>query len=875
MNSRPPSFDKLIKILKLEIDTGYRDRAMIGGLSQFALKWQDEAQRESDDAARVATIVERLRAYSTLGEGDARRQSIEEILNRLNPSSVGGSTADQALDQTPAPSVPTQIERSPAVAEPAVQEQPAAPSVAAEARAETPRPEPAAPPPAPAPPPRPAPASSARPPEPRLHRDERANLQSPVTALSGVGPANAEKLARLGVKTIRDLLWLLPRRYDDFSALKPINRLEFGDEVTVIGSVWEAGLRRTRGGAQLFQALLSDGSGMIQCTWFNPYLNDKIKRGQQIVVSGRVDEYLGRLTFQSPEWEHLEKELLHTARLVPIYPLTEGITNRWLRKLTRRVVDYWAPHLSDFLPDALLLSAGLISAPKAIAQAHFPDSPQQLESARKRLAFDELFLLQLGMLRQRQQWKAQSGRALELDPALLEIFLNSLPYALTAAQRRTLDDVIQDARAGQPMNRLIQGDVGSGKTIVAAAAMFLITQAGAQAAIMAPTEILAEQHFKNFAQVFAGLQPDRLKQPIAIRLLTGSTPQAEREEIRSGLAGGAVNILIGTHALIQQGVDFRDLALVVIDEQHRFGVAQRAALRQKGIRKDEGGRLRAEENFSPHVLVMTATPIPRTLALTLYGDLDLSVIDEMPPGRQPIQTRLVLPTERERMYSFVRAQIEKGRQAYIICPLVEESEKIEAKAAVEEHERLQKHIFPQLQLGLLHGRMKPDEKEAVMRAFSAGELHILVSTSVVEVGIDVPNATVMLIEGAQRFGLSQLHQFRGRVGRGVEKSYCLLLADSTTNGLNERLRAVESTQDGFALAEKDLELRGPGEFFGTRQSGLPDMRTSGLADARLIELARREAEKLIAADPDLQAPDHTALAQRMHAFWSSGEGDLS
>jgi ATP-dependent DNA helicase RecG len=692
------------------------------------------------------------------------------------------------------------------------------------------------------------------------YRDERTTLDSDVTAIPGVGPSNAAKLARLGAKTIRDLLFMLPRRYDDFSALKPINRLEYGDEVTVIGSVWEIGARRTRGGAQIVQALISDGSGTIQCTWFSPYLIDKIRRGQQIVVSGRVDEYMGRLTFQSPEWEHLDKELLHTARLVPIYPLTEGLTARWLRKLMRRVVDYWAAHVSDFLPDALLASTELASLPRAVRQAHFPDSTVKLEAARKRLAFDELFVLQLGMLRRRQEWKSQAGRALEVDAALLEAFLSSLPYSLTAAQRRALDDTIIDMRSGQPMNRLIQGDVGSGKTVVAAAAMFAATQAGAQAAIMAPTEILAEQHYQNFTQVFADLKAEGLKRPVAIYLLTGSTPPAAREKILAELAAGRANILIGTHALIQQGVEFHDLAFVVIDEQHRFGVTQRASLRQKGV--------------NPHVLVMTATPIPRTLALTLYGDLDLSVIDEMPPGRQPIETRMILPAERERVYSFVRSQIEKGRQAYIICPLVEESEKVEARAAVEEHERLQKHIFPEFKLGLLHGRMKSDEKDAVMRAFAANDLNILVSTSVVEVGIDVPNATVMLIEGANRFGLSQLHQFRGRVGRGTEKSYCLLLADGA-NGANERLLAVESTQDGFVLADKDLELRGPGEFFGTRQSGLPDMRFSWLADARLIDLARREADKIIAADPGLEAPEHAALAERVQEFWSSGQGDLS
>ena len=795
MDARPVSFEKLTKILKLEIDTGYRDRAMIGGLSQFAAKWQEDAQREAVEAARVDAIAGQLREYSILTDADARRRAVDEMLGMLNqPGSAGSSTAGRTAEgvpllptTSPLPAPPEAPAPSPAQIEPGA----APPSAARLAQ------------PATSPPHPPQPERRAEPPP---YRDERTTLDSPVTAVSGIGPSNAEKFARLGVKTIRDLLFLLPRRYDDFSALKPINRLEYGDEVTVIGSVWEVGTRRTRGGAEIVQAVISDGSGMIQCTWFNPYLKDKIRRGQQIVVSGRVDEYLGRLTFQSPEWEHLEKELLHTARLVPVYPLTEGLTNRWLRKLTRRVVDHWAPRLPDFLPDATLVSAGLASLPKAIEQAHFPDSAAQLDAARKRLAFDELFLLQLGMLRQRRQWKSQTGRALDSEAGLLDAFLTGLPYALTSAQRRSLDDVLRDLRSGQPMNRLIQGDVGSGKTIVAAAAMFVATQAGAQTAIMAPTEILAEQHFKNFGRVFEGLAPDQLKIPISIRLLTGSTPPAEREEIRSGLTDGRLNILIGTHALIQQTVEFRDLAFIVIDEQHRFGVQQRALLRQKGIPKDEGGRQKAEDfilqpsSFSPHVLVMTATPIPRTLALTLYGDLDLSVIDEMPPGRQPIETRVVLPTERERMYSFIRSQVEKGRQGYVICPLVEESEKIEAKAAVEEHERLQKHVFPQFKLGLLHGRMKADEKEAVMRAFAAGELNLLVSTSVVEVGIDVPNATVMLIEGANRFGLSQLHQFRGRVGRGTEQSYCLLLADSTANGMNERLRAVEATQDGFALA---------------------------------------------------------------------------
>jgi ATP-dependent DNA helicase RecG len=854
MNQQPASFIKLTKILKHEADMGYSDKAMIGGLAQFADRWQADAQRDGVGAERVRAIVETLRSYSTLPGIDARRQALAQMLEWLS-----ASDAPATQDQSPPlpPASPEEITRS----EPTQPARESAPesSVAATDKIETDgddveeddeeestRGERAR-------------RSPSRP--PRDHSGQAGSLDAPVIAVSGIGPANAQKLERLGVRTIRDLLYLLPRRYDDFSALKPISKLQPDEEVTVIGTVWEAGLRRTRGGAQIFQAIISDGSGTIQCTWFNPYVKDKIQRGVQIVVSGRIDTYQGRLVFSSPEWERFDKELLHTMRLVPVYPLTEGLSKRWLRRTMHNVVTHWAPRVPDHLPDAIIVSAGLVSLPKAIEQAHFPDSRDRLNTARKRLAFDELFLFSLGMLRQRRQWKSQDGRKLEFDAAWLDRFLNSLPFQMTAAQRRTLDDLLGDIRSGQPMNRLVQGDVGSGKTIVAAAAMFLVTQTGAQAALMAPTEILAEQHFKNFSQVFEAIDPSELPHPIAIRLLTGSTPQSERDQLSPGIAEGRVNIVIGTHALIQEGVAFKDLALVVVDEQHRFGVGQRAALRQKGI--------------NPHMLVMTATPIPRTLALTLYGDLDVSTIDELPPGRQPVETRIVYPRERERMYAFVRAQIEKGRQAFIICPLVEESEKIEAKAAVEEHQRLQKQIFPGFKLGLMHGRMKSDEKDEVMRAFAAGELDMLVSTSVVEVGIDVPNATVMLIEGANRFGLSQLHQFRGRVGRGTEKSYCLLLSDSTEDSVNERLRAVESTNDGFVLAEKDLELRGPGEFFGTRQSGMPDMRVSGLADARLIELARREAAKVIEGDALLQAPEHAALAERFSMFWKSGEGDLS
>ena len=833
------SFDKLSKILKLEIESGLRDKAVIGGLGKFADFWEKEAVREAP-AEQVTQIVALLRGYNALPDRPARVQAIERI---------------KTLMVTPVPAPIVQAPPAPPPIEPAaplVEPEPVAPHGVKDHPVVEPPPSQEAVQPRPSPKP-----TGQAPGVPTIvphaaAQVERMGLDAPVTVMVGISRGYAEKFVKLGVTTIRDLLYLFPRRYDDYRNLKPINRLEYGEEATIIASVWDAGLRKTRGGAPIFTATLSDGSGMLQCTWFNqPYLADKIKPKMQIVVSGKVDEYLGRLTFQSPEWELLERELLHTARLVPIYPLTEGLSGRWVRRLMKRVVDYWATRIQEYLPESVRVSAGLLDLSAALAQAHFPDDWSDLERARQRLAFDELFLIQIGVLRQRQAWRSQPGRACKFDPTTVHRFIGSLPYPLTQAQKRALDQIMADLQAGVPMNRLLQGDVGSGKTVVAAAAMVATVAAGAQAALMAPTEILAEQHYKTLSKLLGNLA-----NPPVVQLLTGSTP--DKDQVYARLASGEVNIVVGTHALIQRGVEFRDLAFLVIDEQHRFGVEQRAALRQKGE-----GTLRA------HVLVMTATPIPRTLALTLYGDLDVSVIDEMPPGRQKIETRWLLPTERERAYSFIHAQVEKGHQAFIICPLVQESEKVEAKAAVDEYERLQKEIFPHLKLGLLHGRMKSDEKDAVMAAFARGELHALVSTSVVEVGIDVPNATVMLVEGANRFGLAQLHQFRGRVGRGEHASYCLLLADSTNVASDERLKAIESTNDGFVLAEKDLELRGPGEFFGTRQAGLPDLRVAKLADMRLLELAREQAQRLFGADPTLSAPEHRLLAQKVNRFWAS------
>jgi ATP-dependent DNA helicase RecG len=522
-------------------------------------------------------------------------------------------------------------------------------------------------------------------------------------------------------------------------------------------------------------------------------------------------------------------------------------------------VDYWSSRLPDYLPGDACQRLKLLSLSEAIRQIHFPEDWDRLEAARRRLAFDELLLIQLGVLRQRQAWRSQKGSPVTAKPERLEQILQALPFQLTQAQHQALTKIVEDLQVDIPMSRLLQGDVGSGKTVVALVAMVLTALDGGQTAILAPTEILAEQHFRGMSQLLESIGT-ALGRQFNIQLLTGSTPAAERRSLLEQLAEGQVDLLVGTHAIIQEDVDIKDLRLAVVDEQHRFGVGQRGLLRDKG--------------FNPHMLVMTATPIPRTLALTLYGDLDLSIIDELPPGRQTIQTRWLAPKERERAYTFIKAQVEQGRQAFVICPLVEESDKTEARSAIEEHKRLQTKIFPKFKLGLLHGRMKADEKEKVMTAFRDKETQILVSTSVVEVGIDIPNAAVILIEGANRFGLAQLHQFRGRVGRGEHKSYCLLLADKISPEVEQRLQAVEQTSDGFKLAEKDLELRGPGEFFGTRQSGLPDLKLVKLTDTRLLELARQEAQLIFNQDPRLEQPENRLLVRQVDQFWNSGS-DLS
>jgi len=835
-----PSLEKLRKFFRLEHENGYSNTAIIGGLAKMLDFWAAEARVDGIHEEVIQAVEQRLRSYDGLSP-QSRADVLKGLWKRI------GETYPEAAQRTqPRP----QSRPKPYPALTPEEPKPRSESQASESHPQQPRPRPVAPP-------RAESIPGAK------HSQTPAALNAPLTVLQGVGPKHSQTLAELGMQTLGDMLYYFPRRYEDYSQLKPIKSLWYGEQITVIGTIQSVHTRPIRGGSSsIIEAILSDGTGALRLSWFNqPWMANRLKEEMQISVSGTVEQYLGRLVMNQPDWEPVDIEHLHTNRIVPIYPLTAKITQKWLRNLMNQVVTYWAPAVVDSLPESTRNDARLMPLGQALLQAHFPDTQDSLKTARERLAFDEIFFLQMGVLRQKRDWKQVEARRFLISDEWLGARLTNLPFTLTNAQQHAITDIRADFDSGKPMNRLLQGDVGSGKTVVAALAAAMITSNGAQAAIMAPTGILAEQHYRNFINLLAS--ENGIMSPNEIRLLVGDTAESEKEAIRTGLADGSIKIVIGTHAVIEAPVQFKDLQFAVIDEQHRFGVEQRAELRSKGT--------------NPHLLVMTATPIPRSLALTVYGDLDLSIMDEMPVGRQPINTYVLRPQERERAYTLIRGQIKEGRQTFIIYPLIEESEKLEdLRAAVDDYEVLSKEIFPDLKLGLLHGRMKPDEKDETMFKFRDKQYDILVSTTVVEVGVDVPNATVMLIEGADRFGLAQLHQLRGRVGRGSEQSYCLLVPTHEDATENERLQAMAQSNDGFVLAELDLKQRGPGEFLGTRQSGYATgLRMASITDVALIEKARTQAQKLFNEDEDLQKPEHALLAESLQRFWGASKGDVS
>jgi len=807
----------LRKVLELEREKGYADRAVIGGLDKFLRRWASQAA-SSIATPRLLADFKKLRLddakYASLNQ-EQRRKWLDDVFVFLD------SIKTEESNVKPPPKKGVTPPKRPVVPPAAGQ-----------------------------------------------------SLELPITSLKGVSTAMAAKFKKLGVQTVRDLLYFFPHRHLDYSRTNYISGLTEGEEQTITANVWQAQVTWL-GGRRGTEAIVGDETGNVRAVWFNnPYVAKSLPTNARVVLSGRVRLFGGRYVFESPEWELLEdKELVHTGRLVPLYSLTQGLKPRQVRKLMKQVVDQFAGQVADFLPPDLRKRCNLVELPQAIIQAHYPEDEAAKDSARVRLAFDELFLLQLGVLGRKHEWQeGQPGNPVSVEKPLLDGFIKSLPFELTPAQHKVLKELLADLERPRVMSRLLQGEVGSGKTVVATAALLAAAASGYQGAFMAPTEILAEQHFSSVGEIlsrtasrveeeenlrrFSGI----LDRPLTLALLIGDLNQASKQAVQKLVRDGEVDIVIGTHALIQKEVNFHKLGLAVVDEQHRFGVAQRSALRQKG--------------FNPHVLVMTATPIPRTLALTLYGDLDLSVIDELPPGRQSVKTRWLKPVQRDSAYAFLRKQVAEGRQAFIICPLVEESEVIQARAAVAEYEHLSKEVFPDLKLGLIHGRLSAAEKDEVMHKFRSGELQVLVSTPVVEVGIDVPNATVMLVESADRFGLSQLHQFRGRVGRGSEQSYCMLLAEDPSEIGRQRLDLIEKIQDGFQLAEEDLKLRGPGEFFGTRQSGLPDLRMARLSDIKLLELARTEAIGLFEQDPGLKKAEHRLLSIELARVWQPG-GELT
>ena len=802
---------RLRNLLNLELQTQWRERAFAGGVAAFCERWAADAKADGANPGLLQEIIERLTRYAD-AESAERERRLRSLLDLLGEQPA----SDPALENVDRIGAESTVARVSAPQSGAAQ------------------------------------ADAQKPPD---------ALEKPITDLKGVGAKKAEQYTRLGVETVGDLIWHLPNRYDDFSCVRPVADAEEGESLSVVANLRRFSERRFGYKKEILQAIFNDGSGTLRTTWWNQsWLKNRLTIGETYRLSGVVGMYMGHKTLENPIFEEISPNVIEGGPILPVYGLTSGLRNGDVSRHAQQALKTGLSSLRDPMPEAVCRRYALMPLADALRQLHSPESQEQLQEARRRVIFDDFFYLQLGVQRRRQEIQHFNAAAMAIDDAMLATYQAALPFALTDAQQRVLDDVRRDMGRRVPMSRLVQGDVGSGKTVVAAAALLIAAANGYQSALLAPTQILAEQHYRGLRKLLEGVLLADGSAP-GVTLLTGRVIGQERDAALAGLADGGVQIVVGTTALIQEAVAFANLGFVVVDEQHRFGVEQRAAVRDKGA-----------DTAVPHLLVMSATPIPRSLALTMYGDLDVSVIDEMPPGRRPITTKRFLPTERERLYGFMRRQAQKGRQGYIIYPLVEESDTLDVGAAVDAHARLSSEVFPDLRVGLLHGRLKGAEKDEVMRSFADGALDILVSTTVVEVGVDVPNAAVMLIEDAERFGLAQLHQLRGRVGRGEHESYCALISRVKEEAQAERLNALTQTTDGFELAEKDLELRGPGAILGTRQSGLPDLRMATLSDIDTLNQAQAAAQGLLCEDPAMR--NCPQLQEKVERFWR-GHGDIS
>lgn len=886
----PTALETLVKILKLERDQGGNNTAVVGGLSAYCRNWEKDARvqaRRPTHHILIDEIVDTLSQYESIENGDGRVAKLNYLLDRIvnrvpapqeykqriqewesklqdlseskrsdttktRPSRQHSDRRQDRRDRTRRTG--SQSSRQVIGDENSSMDR----DYISAPRQEAPDLEPL--------------PKLSHPPQiqrRQLELDEATgilkDLDAPATSLKGIGTKQAALLENLNLRTVADLLYQFPRDYHDYTSFKCIRDLDAGDELPVIGTITHATAVLGKSGRKDFLIKVSDGSGAISARFFSQsFLANNLKTRDVVVISGKISVFQNTLQMTNPEWEHLDSDNLHTIGIVPVYPMTQGLSARLYRKHIKALSEDWASKMPDPLPASVLERAELAELGWALQQVHFPEGWDHLRHARRRLAFDDLMTLQLTLLGKRRHWQSTPGEPLEVSDDALDAFLKQVfSFELTAAQQRVVAEIRGDMALSVPMNRLLQGDVGSGKTAVAIVAMAIARMNNRQAALMVPTGILAEQHYRSLTDTFDRLAAD--DRPV-VAFLTSAVSTAERASIHRGLADGSIDIVVGTHALIQDDVDFHDLGIAIIDEQHRFGVDQRAHLRGKGKH--------------PHLLVMSATPFPRTLALTVFADLDISVIDQLPPGRLPVMTKVIDPIARERLHGFVTAQLESGRQAFFVHPLVEESDKLQTASAAEAFERLSK-VFFRHKVCLLHGRMSAADKDRAMQDFSLGEYDVMVTTTVAEVGVDVPNASVIVVDGANRFGLAQLHQFRGRVGRGTHQSYCFLIPDQSDNidldrldsaragdltedrlaDAERRLLALESSNDGFELAEMDLRIRGAGDLLGRRQSGELRIHMPSFFSSELLLAAQQEAGAIYEEDPDLSLPEHQLLAR--------------